>query len=139
MKKFQFHRQAILIVSTITLLAAGCSKDKSVVSEKAARINAFDNSVRQIDPNYQQFGAVKGYVLPADARAIISLTNLSDGSFYSVAADDNGLFAMEKIPTASYTMKVFPTNPAYQGVQLDVIVVTDQTTEVTITLSKMEK
>ena len=134
MKKFQFYRQTILIVSAITLLAAGCSKDKSTVSENAAKISNSGNSLRTIDPNYQPSGAIKGYVLPADAKAMVTISNATND--LRAFADDNGFFFMEKVPAGVYTIDVEPMNGEYQGVQFDVIVIEDQTTKLTITLLK---
>ena len=116
MKKLKFYRRAILIVSTIALLAAGCSKEKL--------------GSPNINPT-PQLGAIKGYVLPADAKAIVSLYHHSDeilasaddnDLFARVTADDDGSFAMENIPAGNYTLAVFPTNEQYGDVQFDVAV-----------------
>jgi len=136
MKNLRSLRRAILIVTATTLFATACSKDNTVISEKPAKVNVIYNSVKTIDPNVHQYGAVKGYVLPPEAMAIVSIANTSDGSYFSVATDNNGLFAFEKVPTGVYTLEVVPTNSFYRSVQMDVIVSADQTTSLTITLAK---
>ena len=133
MKKLKFYRRALLIVSSIALLAAGCSKEK------------FGSP--KVNPTPQS-GAIKGYVLPAKAKAIVSLYRHSDKILAPagdndlvarVAADNDGSFAMENIPAGNYTLAVFPTNKVYGNVQFDVAVTDGNTTELNISLPNKEE
>ena len=133
MKNLKSLRFAIVIATAITFLGSGCSKDRSTLVNSTAKPTT---QVKDIQPDDQKFGAVKGFVLPADAKAIVSLTNSSDASYYSTSADNTGFFDLEKIPAGLYTIDVLPSDPAYGGIQFDVIVNSGLTTILNITLTK---
>ncbi len=113
MKKLQFYRQAILIVSAITLLAAGCTKEKSVLSERDSGVSKqlwpTDLPTQQPILSPLLSGELKGYISPAPLRAPVLVSIYNSLYSQSVNADPNtGLYHLWNIPAGVYTVEATP-------------------------------
>jgi hypothetical protein len=132
MKKFSNLHRAILVAIAISLVAAGCSKENPVITNPDKR---FGGLPFVAEPTDQQNCDVKGYVIPAEALAVVTFYN-STFKKSAYADPKDGFYLLNDIPEGYYNVDVVPQTRGFQSIHLQRVPISRTSASMNFYLSK---